>query len=575
MVLRPAVRHSMQSNFAKHFRRLKPLPPINDNGGGRVARSTQRTIAIVDKPRSMLQRTYITPGTDSHDVQSPKKTDRTVTDSHSSCPLPKTTPQLLRAMLIYKLCQFPWLVHNADLLFQWSRMLLGDNATLTLLKWTLFDQFCAGENEQHIQPVLAGLQASGIGAILDYAVETSVDHSSQHDNDTHSEAACDHHMESVCSCIRYLSNFAPVPTHQGFVALKMTTLVGNPDWLECMSCTIKKIETFCSTLDTHPDGMVSRDEFDREYCLHFSNDHERLPDVFNQLDLDGTGRIDSMMWTKLLTPRDLARLTANCQTAPLKQDLELLDSFFHRLDKIAKEAVQYDVKVLVDAEQIRFQPAIDHLVFQLQQKYNSTTTATSPVIYNTYQCYLKGAFQNIQKHLKHSERFSYHFGAKIVRGAYMESERALAECLNYPSPIHDNVDDTHECYNESVGYLLQQGVSNSAKNKTTAVEVMCATQNEESIDRVLELMDELGIANNSPSVRFAQLFGMSDQLTFHLGMRGYQVYKYIPYGKVFDVVPYLMRRAQENSSVLGNATREYGVVRDELWRRIMKDGFGH
>ena len=148
-----------------------------------------------------------------------------------------------------------------------------------------------------------------------------------------------------------------------------------------------------------------------------------------------------MMWTKLLTPRDLARLTANCQTATLKQDLELLDSFFHRLDKIAKEAVQYGVKVLVDAEQIRFQPAIDHLVFQLQQKYNSTTTATSPVIYNTYQCYLKGAFQNIQKHLKDSERFSYHFGAKIVRGAYMESERALAERLNYPSPIHDSVED--------------------------------------------------------------------------------------------------------------------------------------
>lgn len=569
----------MQSNVAKHFRRLTPTPPMTERCSGRVARrSTQRTIAIVEERRSMLQSNHVASGsdTDDKDASSPKKPFRhTLSNTHPSCQLSKTTPQLLRAMLIYKLCQFPWLVQNADSLFQWSRTLLGDKATLVLLKWTLFDQFCAGEEEQHIQPVLVALQAKGIGAILDYALETSVDDSNQHGNDTHSEAACDQHMESIRSCIRFMSHCASGPNHHGFVALKMTALVGNPIWLERMSFAVKEVEMFCSTLDTHSDGMVSRDEFERGYRLHFSNDQEKLSNVFDRLDPDGTGRIDSTAWTKLLIPRDLARLTVQCQAAPSEQELESLDSFFQRLDMIAQEAVHYGVKVLVDAEQIRYQPAIDHIVFQLQQEYNSTRAATSPVIYNTYQCYLKGAFQNIQKHLKCSEQLSYHFGAKVVRGAYMESERALAERLNYPSPIHDSANDTHECYNESVEYLLQQSVTNSARRKTTTVEVICATQNEESIERVLGIMDELGIANTSPSVRFAQLFGMSDQLTFHLGQRGYQVYKYIPYGKVLDVVPYLMRRAQENSSVLGNATREYGVVRDELWSRLVKGRFGY
>ena len=318
------------------------------------------------------------------------------------------------------------------------------------------------------------------------------------------------------------------------------------------------------------DGVISREEFEKAYLYYFVDepDNRSLKELMDYLDYDNKGGIDYITWSRLLGPRDLTRLTSNCRevgplanAAPTDEELKLIETMFQRAHSIAKEAVKCGTRVLIDAEQARFQPAIDNLVLDLQQTYNAVDVTDHPIIFNTYQCYRKNELEEIKADVERSERYNYHFGAKLVRGAYMESERAIAQLLGYPSPIHDTIEDTHQCYNGAVDFLLRH---ETFKN----LQVMLATHNQESIERAMRLMDELGIDKQAEKVYFAQLMGMSDNLTFNLGKAGYRAYKYVPYGKVKEVVPYLLRRAQENSAVLGSSKRELEMLIEELYRRF-------
>lgn len=167
----------------------------------------------------------------------------------------------------------------------------------------------------------------------------------------------------------------------------------------------------------------------------------------------------------------------------------------------------------------------------------------------------------MREDLERSNRHSYHFGAKLVRGAYMEGERALAETQGYESPIHDTIEDTHACYNDSVEYLLRQSRHHN-------VEMMLASHNQESIEKAIEIMNELHIDPQASTICFAQLYGMTDNLTYNLGQHGFRSYKYVPYGEVAEVMPYLVRRAKENSAIAGGAAKELNMIRAELKRRV-------
>lgn len=171
---------------------------------------------------------------------------------------------------------------------------------------------------------------------------------------------------------------------------------------------------------------------------------------------------------------------------------------------LGEEAAKSGVRLLIDAEQKRYQPAIDNLVLELQREFNGSD---KPIIYNTYQCYLVDSPERLKNDVERSERFNYHFGAKLVRGAYMESERELAEAVGDPDPIQPTIEKTHECYNNSVAYLLRH----SAKSDLN-VEIMCATHNDESITKAIESMNDYGIDRRSSTLCFAQLYGMSDAL---------------------------------------------------------------
>jgi proline dehydrogenase len=296
-----------------------------------------------------------------------------------------------------------------------------------------------------------------------------------------------------------------------------------------------------------------------------------LKRIIEEFDPDNTGMVDYITWSMNLNPKDLPKITAACRevgplalAAPTEEEIELIEAMYERGHALAKEAAKCKTCLLIDAEQVRFQPAIDNLVLNLQQTYNSADVSDFPVIYNTYQCYLKDSYDRLRTDVERADRFKYHFGAKLVRGAYMESERKLAEIGGFASPIHDTMEETHKCYDESVEFLLEH--STKSDNR---VELMCATHNQLSIEKAIAAMNKYGVDRSESIICFAQLYGMKDNLSFNLGKHGYRAYKYVPYGEVHEVMPYLLRRARENSAIVGGAVQELCLIKSELRRRVM------
>jgi proline dehydrogenase len=306
-------------------------------------------------------------------------------------------------------------------------------------------------------------------------------------------------------------------------------------------------------------------------CRHFFYvDDSTIKNIFEEFDPDHTGKIDYIAWSMMLDLKDLAKITSTCRdvgplamATPTDEEIELIEAMYTRGHVLANEAARVGTRLLIDAEQVRYQPAIDNLVFDLQRTFNTADSVDKPIVYNTYQCYLKDVSERLHLDVNRAERFGYHFGAKLVRGAYMESENELAEIQNYPSPIHDSINETHKSYDDSVDLLL--GYSASSDN---VVEIMCATHNQESIEKAISSMNQHNVDRKSSTICFAQLYGMSDHLSFNLGKHGYRAYKYLPYGEVSEVMPYLLRRANENSAIRGATAAEFAMIQSELSRRI-------
>uniref|UniRef100_A0A672PNZ2 Proline dehydrogenase n=1 Tax=Sinocyclocheilus grahami TaxID=75366 RepID=A0A672PNZ2_SINGR len=219
-----------------------------------------------------------------------------------------------------------------------------------------------------------------------------------------------------------------------------------------------------------------------------------------------------------------------------------------------EHAVVNGVRLMVDAEQTYFQPAISRLTLEMQRIFNRE----KPNIFNTYQCYLREAYDNVSVDVELSRREGWYFGAKLVRGAYMCQERSRAAEIGYEDPINPDYETTNRMYHKCLEYILEEINHNRMAN------VMVASHNEDTVKFTLE-KDRLSLT----CVCFGQLLGMCDQISFPLaGQAGFPVYKYVPYGPVNEVIPYLSRRAQENRGFMKGSQRERSLLWKELKRRL-------
>lgn len=226
----------------------------------------------------------------------------------------------------------------------------------------------------------------------------------------------------------------------------------------------------------------------------------------------------------------------------------------NRLEQIGELASELKVKVFIDAEETWMQDAIDNLVRQMMIAFNKEQAT----IYTTYQLYLKDGLTRMKSEFETAQKEGFILGAKIVRGAYMDKERGVAEEQQQDSPIHESKENCDTDYNDGVRFCVKH-----YEDMASCV----ATHNLESNLLQARLIEENNITKSHPHLNFCQLLGMSDYITYNLAASGYNVAKYLVYGPVRDVVPYLIRRAEENTSITGEMSRELGLIKKEMLRR--------
>lgn len=373
----------------------------------------------------------------------------------------KTDAQLKKAFWMFKLIEQPALTKIGTNFLNFA---VHNNFPFvgSVVKNTMFEQFCGGETREESMKVVIKMFKRGVGSIFDYSIE------GKEDEET---------FDAVCQEIKDIIRFS----------------VGNP----AIPFIVFKPTAF---------GRIGL--------------YER---VGKNLELTSSQKEE---WQRVVT----------------------------RFDEVCKLCFENDKKVMVDAEETWMQDAADHLVEEMKEKYNKE----KPIVWNTIQMYRTGRLEYMQQNLERAKEKGYFIGYKIVRGAYMEKERSRAEVMNYPDPIQPTKAASDQNYNDGIDFVL----ANLEK-----VSAFFGTHNETSTELVMDKMKAKGIDNSDKRIYFGQLYGMSDNITFYLADKKYNVAKYLPYGPVKDVVPYLTRRAQENTSVAGQTGRELGLIEKELQRR--------
>ncbi|XP_029484136.2 proline dehydrogenase 1, mitochondrial-like isoform X2 [Oncorhynchus nerka] len=527
----------------------------------------------------------------------------------------KDNIELLRSLLVFKLCTFDFLVDKNKELMDLSKKVFGQRLFERLMKMTFYGQFVAGEDHNSIKPLIHKNQAFGVGSVLDYSVEEDLTQEeaekkemdacvSEAEKDSPGvdhremkykahrqfgdrrggvvsartyfyadEAKCDNQMETFLNCIK-ASGGASV---DGFSAIKMTAL-GRPQFLLQFSEVLVKWRRFFNLLAAQQ-GKSGMDALEQKLELEQLKESLTQLGVGNKDDIENwftgeklglSGTIDLLDWNSLINDRtSISNLLVipNVETGQLEpllrkftvEEEKQMKRMLQRVDVLAKHAVENGVRLMVDAEQTYFQPAISRLTLEMQRIFNRE----KPIIFNTYQCYLKEAYDNVSVDMELSRREGWYFGAKLVRGAYMYQERSRAEEIGYEDPINPDYEATNRMYHKCLEFVLEEINHNRKAN------VMVASHNEDTVKFTLEKMNQMGLSPTENKVYFGQLLGMCDQISFPLGQAGFPVYKYVPYGPVNEVIPYLSRRALENRGFMKGSQRERSLLWKELKRRML------
>lgn len=308
---------------------------------------------------------------------------------------------------------------------------------------------------------------------------------------------------------------------------------------------IKKLQSFSvhAVLDYVSEGEKTRLSFEKNTRIIIRN--------IATLGKESPGNFISVKISGLEDPAFLKEVNSSNYKELFESDPRLRD-LVHRVDLICDAAMRYGIIVFIDAEDYYMQDTLDHLTEKMMEKYNKKET----VVYNTLQMYLKDRPAYIERLIREAEEKKYIPGIKLVRGAYVEKEREAAALEGKPSPVYDKKEETDAAFDHAVERCL---------GSYPRIRTCVATHNDRSTAFAVDCMEKFGIRHDQ--VMFSQLYGMSDNLTFNLAARGYNASKYLPYGEVKKAIPYLIRRAQENSSMNGQVSREALRLKQEIRRR--------
>lgn len=322
--------------------------------------------------------------------------------------------------------------------------------------------------------------------------------------------------------------------------------VGGETTKECLQAA-KELSRYNvgSIMDYSVEGQDSEAEFDKvkneilELIKIAKNNPKEIP--FVVFKPTGFGRIEIY-----------EKVGKDQQLSPNEQ--KEWEAIKNRFDAVCKAGFEQNVTIMIDAEESWMQDSADDLVDEMMQKYNRKTC----IVYNTLQMYRHDRLNYLKKIKEKAENENYLVGFKIVRGAYMEKERTRAEEQGYPSPIQPDKASTDRDYNAALEFIVKNN---------QRISLFAGTHNEYSSEFLTKLMKDHQIENNFHKIWFGQLYGMSDNISFILANMNYNVAKYLPYGPIKEVMPYLIRRAQENTSVAGQTGRELSLIEKEIERR--------
>jgi proline dehydrogenase len=303
-------------------------------------------------------------------------------------------------------------------------------------------------------------------------------------------------------------------------------------------------------LDYGVEGKEGEDNFDKateEFVkvIEYAATQKNIP--FISIKVTGLARFE-LMQTLNESPR--LRSGIHDHETEIAEWERVKDRMYH----ICKIASEKNVGVLIDAEESWIQDPIDRLVMEMMQEFNKEKV----VVYNTIQLYRHDRLEFLKLSHRIAKQSNFFLGIKLVRGAYMEKERERAQQKAYPDPIQKNKENTDNDFNAAVGYCIQN---------INEIGFIVASHNDKSNLLTYDLLNQKNIPLHHPHIHFSQLYGMSDNITFNLAKAGCSVSKYVPFGPIRDVIPYLMRRAQENSSMSGQTGRELSLLKRELERR--------
>ena len=320
---------------------------------------------------------------------------------------------------------------------------------------------------------------------------------------------------------------------------------GGVNEVDCLTVVDKMFtKGVSSVLDFSVEGKEEEDQFDAALkmtlkTIEFAKEREAIP--FAVFKPTGFGRLD--LYEKVGSKVELNKSE--------KAEWNRVEA---RFDKVCRDAYQKNVPLLIDAEESWMQDAADDLVAQMMRKYNKQKA----IVFNTLQMYRWDRLDYLKNLHQQAKRDGFYIGMKIVRGAYMEKENLRAEEKGYPTPICESKEATDLNYDTAIHYMVEN---------LDRMAVFAGTHNELSSYKLMEYMQELKIEKKDARVWFGQLYGMSDNISYNLSANGYNNAKYLPFGPVRDVMPYLIRRAEENTSVAGQTSRELKLITAERERR--------